>query len=120
MKLHIGVDDVTGVIHSLETTAANEHDLNVADQVLQGQVQLSWCDAGYPGCGEARGSDGPRCAWKIAERPGKRKTLSELKLKAERMKAGVRAKVEHSFRRIKIQFGYNKVRYCGWERTSVD
>ena len=56
--------------------------------------------------------------WMIAERPGKRKTMSELKLKAEKAKASIRAKVEHPFRRIKQQFGYSKVRYRGLSKNT--
>ncbi len=34
MKMHIGVDDALGLIHSVETTSANEHDITVADKLL--------------------------------------------------------------------------------------
>ena len=50
-------------------------------------------------------------------RPGKRRALDKscpwekLRDKAEQLKASVRAKVEHPFRVIKCQFGFNKVRY---------
>ncbi len=40
MKAHIGVDARTGLTHSLETTAANEHDLNQADRLLHGDEQF--------------------------------------------------------------------------------
>ena len=33
--------------------------------------------------------------------------------KIEKLKAGIRAKVEHPFRVIKRQFGFTKVRYRG-------
>jgi len=52
-------------------------------------------------------------------RPGKRRALDkETKLgamldKIEKLKAGIRAKVEHPFRVIKRQFGFTKVRYRG-------
>lgn len=35
IKMHVGVDDTLGVVHSLRTTPANAHDLT---QVAQGQV----------------------------------------------------------------------------------
>lgn len=38
MKMHIGVDESLGFIHSLETTPANKHDLNVAAKLLHVQV----------------------------------------------------------------------------------
>lgn len=113
MKLHIGVDDVSGVIHSLETTAANEHDLNAVENLLHGEEQLCWGDAGYQGAEKREELKDRDVTWMIAARPGKRKTMGELQLKAERMKASVRAKVEHPFRRIKQQFGYGRVRYRG-------
>jgi len=36
----------------------------------------------------------------------------------ERLKASVRAKVEHPFLTIKRQFGYSKVRYRGLEKNN--
>lgn len=36
MKLHIGVDDTFGVIHSMETTAANVHDITQTAHLLHG------------------------------------------------------------------------------------
>jgi IS5 family transposase len=36
MKVHIGVDKDTGLIHSVETTAANVHDLTSAAKILNG------------------------------------------------------------------------------------
>ena len=53
-------------------------------------------------------------------RPGKRKALDKennaieaLIDQLEKLKASIRAKVEHPFRVIKRQFGYTKVRYRG-------
>jgi IS5 family transposase len=37
MKVHIGVDKDTGLIHSVETTAANVHDLTPAADLLHGE-----------------------------------------------------------------------------------
>jgi IS5 family transposase len=53
-------------------------------------------------------------------RPGKRAKLPEddPTAKLERLKAGVRAKVEHSFFYIKRIFGYNKVRYRGLAKNT--
>jgi IS5 family transposase len=36
MKVHIGVDDTLGAIHSIDTTAANVHDIVPADKLLHG------------------------------------------------------------------------------------
>ena len=61
----------------------------------------------------------------MALRPGKRKALypeqelHRLLDKAERLKASVRAKVEHPFRVVKQQFGYAKVRYRGLQKNTA-
>ena len=34
MKMHIGVDDTSGMIHSMETTPANEHDMTQTGNLL--------------------------------------------------------------------------------------
>ena len=58
-------------------------------------------------------------------RPGKRKALDKdnqadaMIDQAEKLKAGVRAKVDHPFRVIKRQFGFIKVRYCGLKKNTA-
>ncbi|SEB22689.1 transposase, IS5 family [Variovorax sp. YR216] len=39
--------------------------------------------------------------------------------RVEKMKAGIRAKVEHPFRVIKRQFGFNTVRYRGLAKNTA-
>ncbi len=113
MKLHIGVDDALGLIHSLETTPANASDINHAHQLLHGEEDRVWADAGYTGI-EKR-NEHPGMDWRVALRPGKRAQLPPTSRLArlEKAKASVRAKVEHPFRYIKRVFGYDKVRYRG-------
>jgi len=43
----------------------------------------------------------------------------QLRNAAERVKAGIRAKVEHPFRVIKCQFGFTKVRYRGLAKNTA-
>ena len=63
--------------------------------------------------------------WHIAMRPGKRAALKEdepldvLIDELERVKASIRAKVEHPFRVIKRQFGHVRVRYRGLKRNTA-
>lgn len=115
MKMHIGVDDTFGVIHSLESTAANVHDLNVADRLLHGEEDIVWADAGYTGIEKRKEHRERDVDWQIAMRPGRRAQLpqSSSAHRLEHLKAQVRAKVEHPFLTIKRQFGYAKVRYRG-------
>jgi predicted transposase YbfD/YdcC len=47
MKVHIGVDRDSGLIHSVETTAAHVHDLTPAADLLHGEESVVYADAGY-------------------------------------------------------------------------
>ena len=57
--------------------------------------------------------------------PGKRRVLDKTKRidqlveKLEKLKASIRAKVEHPFRVIKCQFGYRKTRYKGLAKNTA-
>lgn len=118
MKMHIGVDDGLGLIHSIATTAANEHDITQTDKLLHGDEQRVWGDAGYLGVDKREEHAARAVDWFIAMRPGKRARLakSDPLAQAEKMKASVRAKVEHAFFYIKRVFHYSKVRYRGLEK----
>ena len=63
--------------------------------------------------------------WQVAMKPGKRRALDkstplgEISDQIEKLKASVRAKVEHPFRVIKRQFGHTKVRYRGLKKNTA-
>lgn len=120
MKVHIGVDDVFGLIHSVKTTAANVHDIVVSHDLLHGKEQRVLGDAGYRGIEKRDEHKKRKVNWLISQRPGVRKRLkkSEPEFCLERLKAELRAKVEHSFGTIKGQFGYRKVRYRGLKKNT--
>ncbi|HEA3202790.1 TPA: IS5 family transposase, partial [Aeromonas veronii] len=76
MKAHIGVDAKSGLTHSLETTAANEHDLNQVGNLLHGEEAFVFADAGYQGAENREELADVKAQWAIAMRPGR---LNELK-----------------------------------------
>lgn len=122
MKAHIGVDAESGLVHTVIGTPANVGDVTQGHALLHGDEQIVFADAGYQGApkrDEATGVD-----WHIAMRPGKRKAHKHmpwgaLAEQAEKLKASVRAKVEHPFRVIKRQFGHSKVRYRGLSKNTA-
>lgn len=120
MKMHIGADDILGLIHTIETTPANVHDINVADKLLHGEEDSVWGDAGYLGIENREEHADRDVEWNIAMRPGQRSKLpkSSPENRIERIKASVRAKVEHPFLFIKRIFGYRKVRYRGLAKNT--
>ena len=118
MKVHIGVDSESGLIHSVETTAAHVHDLTPAAQLLHGEETVVYADAGYQGIEKRPEMQGRGIGFRVAMRPGKRRALPDtpegrIDGLTETAKAHVRAKVEHPFRVIKQQFGFQKTRLRG-------
>ena len=77
MKVHIGVDKDNGLIHSVETTAANVHDLTPAAQLLHGDETVVYADAGYQGIGKREEMQGRAIGFRVAMRPGKRRALPD-------------------------------------------
>ena len=120
MKAHIGVDIASGLVHTVVGTSANEADINIAGQLLHGEEDVAFGDSGYRGIQkreEARGPD-----WFVAMMPRKLNPFLYPDMVAEcveKMKVGMRAKVEHPFRVIKRQFGYTKVRYRGLAKNTA-
>ncbi len=125
IKAHIGVDAESGLVHTCIGTAANVNDVTQAAKLLHGQETHAWGDAGYQGVAKREEFKDCDTEWHVALRPGKRRALDpDRKLhqwleKAEKLKASIRAKVEHPFRVIKQQFGYAKVRYRGLAKNTA-
>jgi IS5 family transposase len=118
MKVHIGVDKDTGLIHSVETTSANVHDLTPAADLLHGEETVVYADAGHQGIAKRPEMAGMTTEFRVAMRPGKRRALPDtrdgkLQDLFETAKAHIRSKVEHPFRVIKQQFGFQKTRLRG-------
>jgi transposase, IS5 family len=124
MKAHIGVDAETGLVHSVVGTAANVNDVTQAHKLLHGAETDVYADAGYQGVGKREEVQQLDVNWHVAMRPGKRRALDKshpmgrVLDEIERLKASVRARVEHPFRVIKQQFGYAKARYRGLAKNT--
>jgi IS5 family transposase len=122
MKVHIGVDKDSGLIHSVVTTAANVHDLTPAAELLHGDEEVVYADAGYQGIAKRREMAGKTTAFRVAMRPGMRRALPDtpegrLIDLIETAKAHIRARGEHPFRVIKQQFGFHKTRLRGMAKN---
>ena len=124
MKAHIGADAQSGLVHTVKGTAANVNDVVEANGLLHGDETNVFADAGYQGA-HKRPDAQSGVTWHVAMRPGKRKALDKstklgvLTDEIERLKASIRAKVEHPFRVIKRQFGFTKVRYRGLKKNTA-
>lgn len=125
-KEHIGVDADTGLIHTLETTAANEHDSNMTSSLVQGTEEAVYGDSGYLGSdrkpdAKCINTQGQPIRYEINLRPSQLKHLTEEEQEAvkarEHKKSSIRSKVEHVFAVVKRLFKYHKTRYRGLEKV---
>jgi len=95
-----------------------------ANSLLHGQETEAWGDAGYRGA-HRRPDARAAVNWHVAMRPGQRSALNKndamqrLIDQIERIKARIRAKVEHAFRVIKRQFGHVTLRYHGLAKNTA-
>ncbi|APU30040.1 transposase [Ectopseudomonas alcaliphila JAB1] len=125
MKAHVGVDDDSGLVHSVVGTAANVADVTQVDKLLHGEENMVEADAGYTGVEKRPEYEGREVIWQIAacrstyKKLDKRSALYKAKRKIGKAKAQVRAKVEHPFRVIKRQFGYVKTRFRGLAKNTA-
>lgn len=105
----------------METTAANVYDLTAAAELLHGEEEMVYTDAGYHGI-EKRQTIDKAIGFRIAMRHGKRRILPDtpddrLDDLFETAKAHIRAKGEHPFRVIKQQLGFQKTRLRGMRKN---
>jgi transposase, IS5 family len=125
MKAHIGVDAESGLVHSVTGTAANVADLTETGKLLHGEEQTVFADAGYIGADKREELKDRDIDWQIAMKRGKLKAMPEgsrhkkLFEQLERLKASVRAKVEHPFHVVKNLFHHKKVRYKGLAKNTA-
>jgi len=130
MKAHIGVDEQSGLVHAVVSTAANVSDISQTANLLHGNEEVIGADAGYVGVAkredvkDSLGDKLPNMKWRIARRRKPIKDMAEgwqkdLALAYERFKARIRALVEHPFHIVKNIFKHKKVRYKGLAKNDA-
>ena len=126
-KAHIGVDKDTGLVHHVEVTSANVHDVTMVPQLLTGEEASVYGDSGYLGVEKRedaiiRNKQGKRIRYKTNRRPSQsknRSVRSQAQIKRrEHEKSSVRAKVEHVFAVVKGLFRFRKTRYRGLRKQA--
>ena len=97
MKLHIGVDSQSGLVHSASVTAGNVHDSQELPNLLHGEETRLYGDSAYRG--EKQRERLKQIAPKAKDFTNKRahKNRSDAVKANNRSKSAVRSKVEHPF-----------------------
>lgn len=118
MKMHLGVDAISGLTHTAVGNAANISDVAMAGRLLRPDDKIVFADAGYTGVAKRPENEGNEVDWQVARKGGQVKKLPKGEIQgltqyAERLKAGIRARVEQPFHIVKKLFGHRKTRYLG-------
>lgn len=120
MKSHIGVDAGSGLVHSVETTAANISDIVMTPKLIRADDEVVYGDSGYTGIEKrpevVENEEISKITFRVNKRHGAVKTSWDKWI--ERQKSAVRSKVEHPFQIIKRYFGYTKVVYRGLSKNT--
>ena len=120
MKVHIGADSKTGLIHSASVTAANVHDSHEVPNLLHGNETRLYGDCAYRGKvqRERLRELAPKAKDFTHKRAYKNRPLTEADKATNRRKSRVRSKVEHPFLTLKRLWGFTKVRYRGLAKNA--
>ena len=127
-KAHVGADKDTGLVHHVEVTSANVHDITMLPKLINGEESSVYGDSGYIGAEKRedaviRNQAGQKIKYKINRRPSQSKRRSVRSQgqirRREHEKSSVRAKVEHIFAIVKGLFHYRKTRYRGLRKQAA-
>ena len=112
-KAHVGVDSKSKLVHSVATSAASVADKHMLPDLLHGEERKVWGDAAYRGQSQTIREAAPQAQDMTHRRTKFKNYVDELQKKKNTTKSRVRARVEHVFRVLKRQFGFDRVRYRG-------
>jgi IS5 family transposase len=118
MKLHVGVDSRTKLIHSAVATAANVHDSQVLGDLLHGEETTVWGDSAYTGQRDTIHRHAPQARDFTQRKAHRHRPLSDKDRARNRNKSKVRARGEHPLLILKRIFGFTKVRYRGLHKNA--
>jgi IS5 family transposase len=96
MKLHVGADSRSGLVHRAEVTAANTHDSQILPQLMHGKERRLYGDSAYRGAKQraAMREAAPQVKDFTNERAHRNAPLSKQQKRKNTSKSSVRAKVE--------------------------
>lgn len=117
MKLHIGVNSKTGIVHSATVTAANVHDSQTLPALMHGGETRLYGDSAYANQKEVIKQKSGKAQDFTQARAYRNKPLTQTQKDKNSTKAKTRAKVEHPFLWVKRLWGFAKTRYRGLDKN---
>jgi IS5 family transposase len=119
MKVHVGADVNSGLVHTVSVTPANVSDINQLPHLVREDDRAVFGDKGYVNNKLKRLVRKAGLFWGVSLKASKQHPLTEANKRFNHKMSSIRARVEHVFRVIKRQFGYTKVRYKGIAKNAA-
>ncbi|ATE61955.1 IS5 family transposase [Thauera sinica] len=119
MKVHVGADVNSGLVHTVSVTPANASDISQLPHLVREDDQAVFGDKGYVNNKLKRLARKAGVFWGVSLKASKPHPLTEANKRFNHRMSSIRARVEHVFRVIKRQFGYTKVRYKGIAKNAA-
>jgi len=113
MKMHTGVDAGSGLVHTIQATAANVHDSNVLGELLHGNEEMLYGDSAYHSKALEALALMVGLSFYVCKRGSRGHPLTERERMRNRRYSRVRAIGEHPYLVVKRLWGHAKVRYRG-------
>ena len=118
MKAHVGTD-TQGLVHTVETTSARMHDVDMMGKCLHGEEAVIYGDKGYVSKARKEKAEARGATWRVLRKATRSRKLNCADQSFNRKSNRTRARVEHVFGVIKHQWGYRKVRYRGLKKNTL-
>lgn len=117
MKCHIGVDEDSGVVHTVIASTAKEADNKYLPALLHGEESVVRGDSAYGSQPDKEEFEDQDVALLTPKKTPKGGTLTDKEKARNRKLCSKRAPVEHPFHTVKCIFGYRSVRYRGIQKN---
>lgn len=113
MKMHTGVDDGFGLVHTVRATSANVADVNMFGELLHGEEERVHGDSAYHSKALKAQSEASGVEFNVNVRGTRHHPLTVAQKARNRRFSRVRAIGEHPYLVVKRLWGHAKVRYRG-------
>ncbi len=119
MKVHVGADADSGLVHTVSVTSANAPDNSQLPYLLREDDKAVFGDKAYADNQIKRQARQAGVFWGVSLKGTSKHQLTGANKRFNRKMSSIRARVEHVFRVIKCQFGYRKARYKGITKNAA-
>jgi IS5 family transposase len=118
-KMHVGVDQGSGLIRTVLATPANVNDTTPADALIRGDERMVWADAAYHTHAREAALKARRVKPRLMRRANKHHRLSARMKHYNRLISRTRSAVETTFATVKCRMGLTVIRYRGLAKATA-